>query len=84
MGLDPIDTIDEAIGVTDAEAAAYGDEVHEPTIEQRDSGWRARFVTWQHQHAALDRWEVDVDESGRIDAHRERIADGVGDEAWID
>jgi hypothetical protein len=84
MGLDPIDTIEEVIGVTGAEAAAYGDEVGEPTIQRRDSSWRARFVTWQHQHGALDRWEVDVDESGRIDAQRDRIADGIGDEAVIE
>lgn len=84
MGLKPIDTIEDVIGVTDEEAAVYGDALGEPTIERWDSGWCAWFVTWQHQHAALDRWDVDVDESGRIDAQRERIADGVGDEAWIE
>ena len=36
------------------------------------------------QHGALDRREVEVDESGRMEAHRERLADAVGDEAWID
>jgi hypothetical protein len=83
-GLEPIDTIAEAIGVTDAEVAAYEDQVDASTIEPHDSGWRARFVTWQHEGAALDRWVIDVDESGRIEAERDNIAYGVGDQAEID
>lgn len=84
--LEPIDTVAEAIGATDVEVATYGDQVDPPTIQRRDDGGHATFVTWQHEAAgaALDRWVIDVDESGRLDAERHNIAYGVGDEAVIE